>query len=503
MPVIVGLLVLALPGIVFGLGVSDQDATIGHPFNCPSGCSNELRIDPFTNGHHSDGTLNVTISGYGSSPYGFTWTSNLPICYLIIKVGAADNASGFNMSGETSGTWDGGLLNQSGEEISAISHVSFCYDTTEQGSIKINKTTTNGLTGTFNFTIAKNEAGFTPITPSIVIDASGSGSATISGLLLGTYTVTEDGATGTNMAYTVTVPSGGSYNNISVTNGGTAEADFTNEGTLTETGCIRIYKEVTGAAAGSVNGTYTFAIYEADKTTLAGTASITFNNGVADPDYDDVCGLELGEVYYIEETGGPEGENVTLDLIDGKYLAASPCGLAATVATDSIKMSVAELPGCEVRFTNDPEEEKKEEGGCIEVLKVDENGDPLSGAEFTLREDDGTFVFAKTTDGDGKVLFCKLGGGDYVLTETVTPAGYTTADPVPVSVTVGKTTKVTIENNKSGTTTTTTVEVQALTGEVEVLAFTGYNTIYYIIGFAMILMGALGSILLRRRLKRE
>jgi uncharacterized surface anchored protein len=156
-----------------------------------------------------------------------------------------------------------------------------------------------------------------------------------------------------------------------------------------------------------------------------------------------------------------------------------------------------------ISFENDPteKEEKKEEGGCIEVLKVDENGDPLAGAEITLREDDGTFVYARMTEGDGMAIFCKLGGGDYVLTETVTPAGYTTADPVPVSVNVGETTKVTIENNRGGT--PPTVEVQALTGEVEVLAFTGYNTIYYIIGFAMILMGALGSVLLRRRLKKE
>jgi len=100
------------------------DAWIPNPFDCPTGCANQIRI-PFpkegsANGDYGDGTLLVTISYHaGGTGEGFSWSTNRPICYLIVKLGEGSWARGYNVSG-VSGTW-------TGVPGTGISHVSFCY----------------------------------------------------------------------------------------------------------------------------------------------------------------------------------------------------------------------------------------------------------------------------------------------------------------------------------------------------------------------------------------
>lgn len=65
--------------------------------------------------------------------------------------------------------------------------------------------------------------------------------------------------------------------------------------------------------------------------------------------------------------------------------------------------------------------------------KVDENGNPLKGAEFTLEKYNGenweAITVVKNTEGT-TFTFKGLDDGRYRLTETTTPAGYNSIDPI-------------------------------------------------------------------------
>ena len=75
----------------------------------------------------------------------------------------------------------------------------------------------------------------------------------------------------------------------------------------------------------------------------------------------------------------------------------------------------------------------------VVVNKVDQAGQPLEGAEFTLTKKiaGGTEVVkTMTIDGSDKSLFTLSGldDGEYTLTETVTPANYNTISPITFTV---------------------------------------------------------------------
>ncbi|WP_208423111.1 SpaA isopeptide-forming pilin-related protein [Latilactobacillus fragifolii] len=61
--------------------------------------------------------------------------------------------------------------------------------------------------------------------------------------------------------------------------------------------------------------------------------------------------------------------------------------------------------------------------GQLKLAKVDENGNPVKGAEFTLTDNDGHKVTA-TTDDKGYAMFDLVANKTYALDETKTPAGY-------------------------------------------------------------------------------
>lgn len=81
------------------------------------------------------------------------------------------------------------------------------------------------------------------------------------------------------------------------------------------------------------------------------------------------------------------------------------------------------------------------------VNKVDQNGDPLKGAEFTLEKYNQTEnkwdAIEVVKNDEGTVFtFEGLDDGKYRLTETTTPAGYNTIAVVTFNVTAGHTTDV-------------------------------------------------------------
>lgn len=61
--------------------------------------------------------------------------------------------------------------------------------------------------------------------------------------------------------------------------------------------------------------------------------------------------------------------------------------------------------------------------GSLTVKKVDENGEPLAGAEFTLTGPGG-YEEAKTSEANGEIAFDDLELGSYTLVETKAPIGY-------------------------------------------------------------------------------
>lgn len=68
---------------------------------------------------------------------------------------------------------------------------------------------------------------------------------------------------------------------------------------------------------------------------------------------------------------------------------------------------------------------QEDKSGKIIVVKKDQDGNPLAGAEFTLSETKYNSKQVKTTDKDGKITFDCRSLWPYRLTETKNPEGYT------------------------------------------------------------------------------
>jgi hypothetical protein len=116
-------LVVALCIAIPGVASAAPTTVTGNP-----GCADlnsswkELKIDRVpSNTTYSDGTLTVTISNVTDSKT-FDWTSNIGVDAVIVK--ASTDSYVYSYSPESTG--DNGVGSQ---DKSAISHVSFCYDT--------------------------------------------------------------------------------------------------------------------------------------------------------------------------------------------------------------------------------------------------------------------------------------------------------------------------------------------------------------------------------------
>lgn len=129
----------------------------------------------------------------------------------------------------------------------------------------------------------------------------------------------------------------------------------------------------------------------------------------------------------------------------------------ATLNADAVPGSQGNVNTAHLEFSNNPNKVhsgsgKPETGKTpddsvivftyqVVVNKVKANGDALTGAEFTLEKvyknsPNKTVAVVKNTEGT-IFTFKGLDDGDYILTETVTPARYNTIAPITFTVTAG------------------------------------------------------------------
>ncbi|WP_027634360.1 SpaA isopeptide-forming pilin-related protein [Clostridium hydrogeniformans] len=114
--------------------------------------------------------------------------------------------------------------------------------------------------------------------------------------------------------------------------------------------------------------------------------------------------------YTVKETKAPEG-----------YIASS----------EEIKVEVKDHGAV---YSYDVENTRIK--GTVKIKKTDNNGNVLSGAEFTLYDNGGNVVETVVSDSSGMVIFENVDYGNYTVKETKAPEGYVASrDEIKVAVT--------------------------------------------------------------------
>ncbi|MBC1920463.1 LPXTG cell wall anchor domain-containing protein [Listeria booriae] len=240
-----------------------------------------------------------------------------------------------------------------------------------RGSLKIIKRDDkNNVLAGVEFTVSDSN---NKVLQNITVDAKGEG--IVSNLLPGSYIVTEiKGKKG------YVVDSKPQVVNVKIEE--TAELNFVNK---LMTGSIKVHKvDQDGKALAGAEMTLT------DETGTS-VVQVTDETGYA------TFGMVANKTYDLKETKNPEGYHGTFE------------EKGITIEND----------GQVFEYTAENTLNK----GAIEVLKVDQDGKPLAGAEMTLTDETGAEV-VQVTDQDGKAKFDVVANKTYDLKETKNPKGY-------------------------------------------------------------------------------
>lgn len=181
---------------------------------------------------------------------------------------------------------------------------------------------------------------------------------------------------------------------------------------------------------------------------------LTFDSSTVEVKVD---GVTITEGYEIVESP-TDGCTFEIKFANLKTISSVKKGSVITVDYKSLLNESADigLPGnpntSYLTFSNNPNDETgNETGKTVEdtvivftyqtvIDKVDGEGNPLTGAQFKLEKydvkTDTWVVKAGTVDAEGDTFtFTGLDDGKYKLTETVTPDGFNTIDPIEFEIT--------------------------------------------------------------------
>ncbi len=199
----------------------------------------------------------------------------------------------------------------------------------------------------------------------------------------------------------------------------------------------------------SVNSKETGLVYEAG--TITNTkikADIKINK--LDQDKNKVIGAEFtlynsDDVVISTALTKEDGTAVFEDVVYGDYYIKETKTPEGYIGTDEkIEVSVKEN-----NSVYSYEIENTRIKGNLEIKKVDEDGNPLKGAEFTLYNKDGKEISKSISGENGIARFEAVDYGNYVIKETKAPEGYLKEETeVEVVVDSQKTQVFTFKNNK-------------------------------------------------------
>lgn len=250
------------------------------------------------------------------------------------------------------------------------------------------------------------------------ITTNANGIATLGNLPFGTYKLIE-----------VKAPNGyqldqtAKYVTISATSpNGVASIKIVNKQEIT-TGELEIIKK---DETGKVLAGAEFIVLNSNMTIVG---QVTTNaNGIAN-----VKDLPYGK-YTVIEVKAPDGYELDTTPKDITVSKNNPNGKASIIVVNKKKITT----------------------GALEVIKKDETGKLLAGAEFDVRDANGKVVGRITTGANGLATLKNLPYGTYKLIETKAPDGYE-LDATPKTVTVSKedlngVVSITVVNKKEKTT---------------------------------------------------
>ena len=298
--------------------------------------------------------------------------------------------------------------------------------TTEPGSITITKSFAglpeNLRPASVSFTVT----GPNDFSETVTLSADNQWSSTISGLSEGTYTITEGAADVDGYVYasnftdgkaTVTLDKSGLDKETNKYTVSSETVAFAN--TYTKLGSLKVVKAFgldSELNKSSENiGSFSFTI----------TGPNDFNRTVTLPTAAgaweiSIDGLTAGEYTVTEDAASAARESYNLT-ING-----------TEAEDDAVKANVANGSSVEAQIINTYSKKMGEDihhAASFKVVKTDEQGTVLPGAEFTLYDKENSVVNTQTTDSKGEAVFSGFNKeAEYTLKETKAPEGYVASE---------------------------------------------------------------------------
>lgn len=201
--------------------------------------------------------------------------------------------------------------------------------------------------------------------------------------------------------------------------------------------------------------TYYFAFHDVEEN------SLTFNKDSVKVYVDDT---EITSGYSVVTEDLTDGCTFEVKFADLKTIDGVKAGskirveYTSTLNENAVLGKHGNVNKAKLQYSNNPNDEQGGENGPTGetpwdnvivftyktvINKVDDKNQPLKGAEFTLSKkmkDGSTTTVAVVKNDEGTTFtFNGLDDGDYVLTETKTPAGYNSIKPITFTVTANHT----------------------------------------------------------------